>query len=87
MNRTSVKHRAFTIEPMRDKGITSVPGIGSAYSAKLSEAGFSKNNAGTVLTPMRVVAFQSFSSWEYQYSPLTEVGATHIVFPLICSAR
>ncbi|KAK6057539.1 barrier to autointegration factor [Cooperia oncophora] len=42
MNRTSVKHRAFTVEPMRDKGITSVPGIGSAYSAKLSEAGFSK---------------------------------------------
>ncbi|PIO61939.1 barrier to autointegration factor, partial [Teladorsagia circumcincta] len=36
------KHRGFVGEPVGEKKVTAVPGIGPAYSARLSEAGTDK---------------------------------------------
>ena len=37
---TSKKHRSFTSEPISDKGVKSVPGIGVVYGERLKDAGF-----------------------------------------------
>lgn len=37
---TTKKHRSFTSEPINDKGVKSVPGIGKVYGERLKYAGF-----------------------------------------------
>ena len=39
---TTKKFREFMAEPLGDKGIRDVPGIGDVLGAKLSEAGYEK---------------------------------------------
>lgn len=39
---TTKKHRLFTSEPINDKGVKRVPGIGQVYGDRLQHAGFSK---------------------------------------------
>lgn len=41
---TSQKHREFTAEPMRDKPVDDLPGIGSVLAGRLKEQGFTKVN-------------------------------------------
>ena len=40
MSSTSQKHRHFSSEPMHDKLVTELAGIGSVLGDRLSEAGF-----------------------------------------------
>merc|ERR1711915_682376 len=39
---TSVKHRNFLSEPIGDKDVKSVAGVGDVYGRKLAEAGYDK---------------------------------------------
>ena len=42
MSSTTKKFREFMAEPIGDKGIRDVPGIGEVLGGKLSEAGYEK---------------------------------------------
>uniref|UniRef100_A0A8C9S2M3 Barrier-to-autointegration factor-like n=1 Tax=Scleropages formosus TaxID=113540 RepID=A0A8C9S2M3_SCLFO len=49
MSTTSRKHRDFVSEPMAEKPVTALSGIGEALGKKLEEQGFDKvRNAGFV---------------------------------------
>ncbi|XP_074593809.1 barrier-to-autointegration factor-like [Brevipalpus obovatus] len=39
---TSKKHAAFTNEPMRDKDVSTLPGVGPALGPRLIEKGYNK---------------------------------------------
>ena len=41
---TTIKHRLFVGEPIGDKDVKTLPGIGDAYGARLSARGFDKVN-------------------------------------------
>lgn len=42
MSTTTQKHRNFVSEPMGDKGVTALPGIGEALGRNLERKGFDK---------------------------------------------
>lgn len=50
MSTTSQKHQDFVSEPMGDKDVTCVAGIGPVLGQRLSEKGYDKVNRGFVLS-------------------------------------
>lgn len=42
MATTSKKHREFVGEPMRDKPVTKLPGVGKARGQEFTKGGFTK---------------------------------------------
>lgn len=40
MSTTSQKHRNFVSEPLKEKAVTELPGVGAVYAKRLVDAGF-----------------------------------------------
>lgn len=62
MSTTSQKHRNFIAEPMSDKPVTELAGIGETLGGRLSSKGFDKVNS---LTDLKVS--QTFASFVFLY--------------------
>jgi len=78
---TSVKHRDFVAEPMQDKEVTCLAGIGDVYGKKLTELGFDK--AYTVLGQFLLLKMEKdlFIDW---LKELVGVNSHHAESCYIC---